>query len=187
MLRQLIIYHSTHGHTHKICLYMQSLIKNQRIACDIKKWNPIDSHLPVGYTSYLFIMPVKYGKHPVELVRLLCRESVMLQQSVTGIISVNLTARKPNKASSQDNPYLQSLLSKLSWSPTHTAVFAGALNYSKYVWYDRFMIRFIMKLTGGPTHLNTNIEFTNWTAIDQFIDTYLQSAKTISNQDISIE
>jgi menaquinone-dependent protoporphyrinogen oxidase len=31
------------------------------------------------------------------------------------------------------------------------AVFAGALRYPRYRWYDRFMIRLIMKMTGGET------------------------------------
>lgn len=42
------------------------------------------------------------------------------------------------------------------------AVFAGRIDYQKYRFRDRQMIRLIMWMTKGPTDPKTNIEFTNW-------------------------
>jgi menaquinone-dependent protoporphyrinogen oxidase len=43
-----------------------------------------------------------------------------------------------------------------------SAVFAGALRYPRYRWYDRFMIRLIMKMTGGETDTRKEVVYTDW-------------------------
>ena len=37
----------------------------------------------------------------------------------------------------------------------------------RYGWLDRLMVRFIMKLTGGPTDPKICVEFTSWQAVDR--------------------
>jgi menaquinone-dependent protoporphyrinogen oxidase len=55
-----------------------------------------------------------------------------------------------------------------SWQPAAIGIFAGKINYSKYRFWDRTMIRFIMWMTNGPTALDSNIDFTNWDEVEQF-------------------
>jgi hypothetical protein len=43
---------------------------------------------------------------------------------------------------------------------------AGRLDYSRYGWLDRQLIRFIMMLTGGPTDPRTVVDFTSWEMVD---------------------
>ena len=44
--------------------------------------------------------------------------------------------------------------------------FGGQLDYARYGLVDRLMIRFIMLLTGGPTHSGEAIEYTQWDKVD---------------------
>ena len=48
------------------------------------------------------------------------------------------------------------------------AVFAGALRYPRYRWYDRFMIRLIMKMTGGETDVSKEVVYTDWQQVGRF-------------------
>ena len=48
------------------------------------------------------------------------------------------------------------------------AVFAGALRYPRYRWYDRFMIRLIMKMTGGETDTRKEVVYTDWQQVAHF-------------------
>jgi menaquinone-dependent protoporphyrinogen oxidase len=48
------------------------------------------------------------------------------------------------------------------------AVFAGKIDYQKYNFLDRWMIRLIMYITKGPTNLKAVAEFTNWEQVEQF-------------------
>jgi menaquinone-dependent protoporphyrinogen oxidase len=47
-------------------------------------------------------------------------------------------------------------------------VFAGKLDYPKYGFWDRTIIRFIMWMTRGPTDSTTVVEFTDWREVDAF-------------------
>ena len=47
------------------------------------------------------------------------------------------------------------------------AAVAGRLDYPHYRWLDRQIIRFIMKMTGGPTDPRSCVEFTAWKAVDR--------------------
>ncbi|MDH5211994.1 MAG: menaquinone-dependent protoporphyrinogen IX dehydrogenase, partial [Betaproteobacteria bacterium] len=48
------------------------------------------------------------------------------------------------------------------------AVFAGMLDYPRYGFWDRQIIRFIMLLTRGPTDPRAVVEFTDWSMVDAF-------------------
>ena len=48
------------------------------------------------------------------------------------------------------------------------AVFAGKIDYPRYNYFDRTLIRLIMWMTKGPTHPQTVIEFTDWGQVEAF-------------------
>lgn len=49
-----------------------------------------------------------------------------------GFFGVNLTARKPEKSTPETNVYVRKFLQRITWQPTISAVFAGALLYPRY-------------------------------------------------------
>jgi menaquinone-dependent protoporphyrinogen oxidase len=57
---------------------------------------------------------------------------------------------------------------KTSWRPVLLAVFAGKIDYQRYAFFERQIIRLIMWLTDGPTNLHDCVEFTNWASVDAF-------------------
>ena len=81
---------------------------------------------------------------------------------------MNVVARKPEKNKPETNPYLQKFLKQISWNPKKLAVFAGKIEYQKYRFLDRLMIRLIRWMTKGPTDSKTNIEYTNWNQVEDF-------------------
>ncbi|MDH3806445.1 MAG: menaquinone-dependent protoporphyrinogen IX dehydrogenase, partial [Gammaproteobacteria bacterium] len=74
----------------------------------------------------------------------------------------------PEKNQPETNPYLQKFLRQISWQPQNLAVFAGKIDYPRYTFIDRQMIRLIMWITKGPTDPQTTIEFTDWNKVDEF-------------------
>ncbi len=63
---------------------------------------------------------------------------------------------------------MQKFLKQIPWQPKTMAVFAGKIDYPKYKFLDRHMIRLIMWITKGPTDLNGTYEFTDWAKVDAF-------------------
>ena len=47
-------------------------------------------------------------------------------------------------------------------------MFAGKLDYPRYGFFDRQMIRLIMWMTKGPTDPKAVVEFTDWAKVDAF-------------------
>jgi menaquinone-dependent protoporphyrinogen oxidase len=114
------------------------------------------------------VAAVRYGRHLPEADRLLSAYRELPAPPPLALVSVNLTARKPGKISADDNPYLRKLIGRHRIAPALATAVAGRLDYPRYRWTDRQIIRFIMLLTGGPTDLATSVDYTSWSAVDEF-------------------
>jgi menaquinone-dependent protoporphyrinogen oxidase len=130
----------------------------------------------------VLVAAVRYGRHLPEADRFLAAYRSLNSPPPLAFASVNLTARKPAKTTATGNPYLHKVIARHRLAPAVAVAFAGRLDYRRYGWFDRQMIRFIMLLTRGPTDPDTCVEFTSWRAVDEFADRIaglLDSEKTI--------
>ena len=59
-------------------------------------------------------------------------------------LSVCLAARKPGRGAAENNPYLRKAIARYRLAPALALAVAGRLDYPRYGWLDRQMIRFIM-------------------------------------------
>jgi menaquinone-dependent protoporphyrinogen oxidase len=116
----------------------------------------------------VLVAAVRYGRHVPEARRFLGRYRALAPAPALALASVNLTARKPAKRTAEANPYLRKLVARAGCRPAVAAAFAGRLDYPRYGWLDRQLIRSIMWLTGGPTDPGTCVEYTAWDAVDAF-------------------
>ncbi|TVQ30315.1 MAG: menaquinone-dependent protoporphyrinogen IX dehydrogenase [Geminicoccaceae bacterium] len=114
------------------------------------------------------VAAVRYGKHLAEAEAFLAVYRNLPTPPPLALASVNLTARKPGKDTGATNPYITKWIARQALSPVATAAFAGRLDYPRYRWFDRQIIRFIMLLTGGPTDGTSTVEYTSWPAVDAF-------------------
>ncbi|MFS4417788.1 menaquinone-dependent protoporphyrinogen IX dehydrogenase [Maribacter sp. 2307ULW6-5] len=113
---------------------------------------------------------IRYGIHCRKTTEFIRKNKTVLEGMDTAFFSVNLVARKENKNTPETNPYMLKFLKKTNWRPKLMEVFAGKLDYAAYPWFDRFMIKLIMKLTGGPTKTKAPIIYTDWKKVDAFAD-----------------
>jgi menaquinone-dependent protoporphyrinogen oxidase len=128
----------------------------------------------------VLIAAVRYGRHLPEAEQLLRAYAGLADRPPLVLASVNLTARKPGKDTPEGNGYLRKLIARHSLRPAAAAAIAGRLDYPRYNWRDRQIIRFIMLLTGGPTDPKATVEYTAWDAVDALTDRIaeLQQART---------
>lgn len=112
------------------------------------------------------VAAVRYGRPLPEADQFLARYRTLRDPPQLVLLSVNLTARKPGKDTVEGNAYLRKSIARHRLAPALAKAIAGRLDYSRYGWLDRQLIRFIMKLTGGPTDPTTCVEFTPWDVVD---------------------
>ena len=165
--KTLLLYSTTDGQTVSIC---------ERIESELQKYSkvdvsPLDNSVNLkldNYDQVIIGASIRYGKHKLELYEFIKSHKVELENKKNGFFSVNVVARKPNKNTPETNPYIKKFLDISLWQPQHIGVFAGKINYPKYRFLDKQMIRFIMYITKGPTDTNGTFEFTDWNQVDLF-------------------
>jgi len=163
----LIIYSTTDGHTKKICEHLANTIQNSsqtKLLCLTKACAEDLFH----YDSIIIGASIRYGKHKRELYKFIKQNMHILNKKNNAFFSVNAVARKSEKSTPSTNPYIQKFLTLSNWSPRHICVFAGKIDYPRYSFIDKHLIRLIMWFTNGPTNLSSTYDFTNWLHVDKF-------------------
>ncbi|WP_058911827.1 menaquinone-dependent protoporphyrinogen IX dehydrogenase [Entomohabitans teleogrylli] len=136
-----------------------------------------------GYDKVVIGASIRYGHFHPALRTFVDRYAAQLNALPGAFFSVNLVARKPEKRTPETNAYTRKFLASSAWKPDYSAVFAGALRYPRYRWFDRFMIRLIMKMTGGETDVSKEIVYTDWQQVAEFARSLAHlSGKKVENQ-----
>ncbi|WP_369309843.1 menaquinone-dependent protoporphyrinogen IX dehydrogenase [Providencia rettgeri] len=164
----LLLHSSTDGQTKKIVLKIAEQLRNLGRECDIRDLNSEQSFNLTAYDKVLVGASIRYGHFNKKLQRFVVSHQNQLNSMKSAFFAVNLTARKEGKNTVETNAYTRKFLDSCPWKPTLKSVFAGALFYPRYKWFDRVMIRLIMKITDGPTDPNTEIEYTDWEKVSYF-------------------
>jgi menaquinone-dependent protoporphyrinogen oxidase len=170
-MKTLILYASRDGQTLKIAKRIAEKIALTG-SCDIQSLDAAQGVHCRDYDQVLIGAAIRYGHFPAELDQFITANLAELAQVISAFYSVNLTARKPEKNTPETNVYTRKFLQNNPWKPDYCAVFAGALRYSRYRWFDKMMIRLIMKMTGGETDPNADIEYTDWQQVDRFAEQF---------------
>lgn len=168
MAKTLIIYSSTDGHTGEICLRLQRVLEQQGHQVTLVSIGEAGGIDPDSFDRIVIGASIRYGKHSREVVDFIKRHIKALEAKPSAFFSVNLVARKPEKGQPETNPYLKRFLKQIPWKPKTLAVFAGKLDYPRYTVLDRFIIRLIMRVTGGPTDPSAVVDFTDWERVEAF-------------------
>lgn len=166
MARILILYYTTDGHTIKICERLQSVVQAQGHQAVVASVLQEPSARLEDFDRIVIGASIRYGKHNPRLYDFIHRHAGILNERPSTFFSVSVSARKEKNSNPDTNPYMRKFLRRVSWRPGRLAVFAGKIDYPRYGAFDRFMIRFIMWMTSGPTDPNAVVEFTDWNKVD---------------------
>lgn len=167
MAQILIVYSTTDGHTQKVCARIQDALQRQAHAVCLLPVAEAPADLS-AFDKVVIGAAIRYGKHKPEVFDFVRRHRATLDARPSAFFTVNIVARKPEKNTPATNPYMKKFLLRTGWQPKVLGVFAGKLDYPRYRFIDRLMIRFIMLITDGPTDPATVAEFTDWQTVASF-------------------
>lgn len=168
MANILIIYSTTDGHTEEICQRLQQVVEDLSHQVELVSLNDNPQLNLASFDKIVVGASIRYGKHRPEVYRFIKTNQHILQTKPSAFFTVNVVARKPEKNQPGTNPYLKKFLKQITWQPRQLAVFAGKIDYQRYGFWDRSIIRFIMWITGGPTAPDTVVDYTNWKQVEEF-------------------
>lgn len=167
-MKILILFSTRDGQTREIAASLASELKEQGFDADTVNLHRAETIAWQEYDGVVIGASIRYGHFHSTLDAFVKKHQQALKQLPSAFYSVNLVARKPEKCTPQTNSYTRKFLLDSPWQPDHCAVFAGALRYPRYSWYDRMMIRLIMKMTGGETDTRKEVVYTDWQQVAKF-------------------
>jgi menaquinone-dependent protoporphyrinogen oxidase len=162
-----IVYATVDGQTLKICNKIKEILVQKGNSVELFSIEDFDKNV-LDFDKFIIGSSIRYGKHNAKIIEFINAHHRELDKTKNAFFSVNLVARKPEKATPQTNPYFIKFLKEINWIPNNAAVFAGKLDYQKYPFTDRLMIQLIMWMTKGPTNPKTKIEYTDWDKVNEF-------------------
>lgn len=164
----LLVYSSTDGQTRRIGERLLQVVAQQGHAATLVPLAEADALDLSAFDTIVIGASIRYGKHQPAVAEFIARHQALLETKPSAFFSVNIVARKPEKSRPDTNPYLIKFLRQITWQPRLVEVFAGRLDYPRYRFFDRLMIRLIMLVTHGPTDPRAVIEFTDWRQVEAF-------------------
>ncbi|WP_299020912.1 menaquinone-dependent protoporphyrinogen IX dehydrogenase [uncultured Photobacterium sp.] len=173
MEKVLLLHSGCDGQTVKILRYIEEQM-GTGCQCELKDLNMLPEIDFANYQRVLIGASIRYGHLNKKLYEFIRINQQALEKHKVGFFCVNLTARKEGKNTPETSVYMKTFLKKSPWQPKLQAVFAGALRYPRYSWFDRVMIQFIMRLTGGETDPTKEVEYTDWDKVSLFARQFQQ-------------
>ena len=167
MARILLLYHGVYGHTQKISEFLRTELETLGDTAVVRPLADGASDA-ADFGAIVIGASIRHGKHNPLVMEFVEAERGLLESKPSAFFSVSLVARKPHKNTAGTNPYVKAFLAKSPWKPKLVGVFGGVLDYRRYGVFDRHVIRFIMRITKGPTDLDTSTEFTDWDEVKRF-------------------
>jgi menaquinone-dependent protoporphyrinogen oxidase len=165
----LVAYASLEGHTGRIA---QRIAEGLRAAGHRVDLAPAHDALDFSpYAAVIVGASVHYGHHPAWLAAVLRRNAAALGARNSAFFSVSLGAKAL---------YAEKFFQKARWRPQLTAVFAGALPYSKYGPIKRAVVRAFAWIGGHDTDPSGDYDYTDWKAVDEFATALSRSLTSAS-------
>ncbi|HSA90812.1 MAG TPA: flavodoxin domain-containing protein [Burkholderiales bacterium] len=153
----LVAYSSIEGHTARIAQRIAEVLRSAGHRVDLLPAGPY-----LAWSDYAGVIvgaSVHYGHHPARLCSQLhaCRNELANRPSA--FFSVSLGAKEH---------YAKKFLRRAGWRPQLTAVFRGALQYSRYGPIKRRVVQAFAAVGGHDTDTSRDYDYTDWKAVDSF-------------------
>ena len=111
---------------------------------------------------------VRFGRHGSELERMVRTHRDALTHKPNAFFSVSMAMAGESPNREEARRYVDTMIARTGWHPDHSVLFAGALRYTAYNPFIRFVMRKIAERTGRATDTTRDHEYTDWAAVDRF-------------------
>lgn len=175
MIRILIPYGTSEGQTARIAEYLANVIRDQgheAYPVDIKRSGDLE---PDDYDAVIVGASIHMGKHE-SYVRDFVRENRdALERLPTAFFSVSLAAHDDTEQARKEvEGYVDRFVQQTGWCPSKVGCFAGALLYTRYGFFKRWIMKKIARDKGSPdTDTSRDYLYTDWNSVKRFAEEFL--------------
>ncbi len=178
-----VFYATRQGHTQRVAERVAATLRARGLEADVRNLrDPADGVVLDKYAGAVLAASIHIGKHEPEMIRFVKQHRPELEAMPTAFLSVNLTEagvediNATPEQHAQAVAHVQSMLdtfsAKTGWHPRRAKAVAGALLFTKYNCLLRFVMKQIAKKGGKDTDTSRDYEYTDWAALDRFVDEF---------------
>lgn len=169
----LVFYSTIEGQTRKIAEAVASHLETQGHMVMLTDANQIGFVDPGTSDGAILCAPVHIGRYPSPFVHYVHDWSTVLNAMPSAFISVSLSiASADGEEKTEARNYPVKLSDESGWRPRSVLNCAGALKYTEYDFFKRWMLKRIVAAEGGPTDAKRDYELTNWIDVKRFTDDF---------------
>jgi menaquinone-dependent protoporphyrinogen oxidase len=184
-----IFYATREGHTRRIAEHIAAELRAKQIEVDVFDvrllTTPIDWP---RYTVTCVAASVHAGHHEREMIAFVTAQRDELDRHGAFLLSVTLSeagaedpqapkARRDASAADAQR-MIDVFVEDTGWRPARALPVAGALAYSRYNFIVKFLMKRIARKAGAPTDASRDYEFTDWAALDRFVNEQMAAARS---------
>ena len=169
MTRVLVLYGTTDGHTEMVANAIGNALITDGFDVDVIQAGTIDPQLG-RYAGTIVAASVHGGRYQKIVEHWVRAHAAELEAQPTAFVSVCLAmARKPSDKTRADlDAVVQRFLDTTGWKPTLIKHVAGALLYTRYNLFKRWLMKRIVAQQGGDTDTSKDYDYTDWADLRRF-------------------
>jgi menaquinone-dependent protoporphyrinogen oxidase len=179
----LIAYDTTEGQARKIAQHIADAIASsgkEVEMIDIRR--PPTGFTPDSFDAAVIGASIHMSKHSRQLLEFVRRNIGRLNAVPSGFFSVSLSAAGSEQERADASRFVEEFLTQSGWNPAIKATIAGGLRYREYGFLKRWMMKKIAREAGKDTDTSKNHEYTDWNAVDKFMEEFLVHAERHAGQ-----
>ena len=168
--RILIVYGTRYGQTAKVAEHMRSTLASEGFDVTVADARgPLDNVDPMHFDGVIVGGSLIYGHHQRSIRRFVAGRLARLNAMPSAFFSVSGSAASSNPRGPADaRAAMQRFLTETHWDPDMMTTVAGAMAFTKYPLFMRWVLRSISRRSGGPTDTSRDHEFTDWGQVAAF-------------------
>jgi menaquinone-dependent protoporphyrinogen oxidase len=175
--RFLIVYATSYGQTAKIARRMADLLIASGEAVTLVNARNHPRGLHAGeFDGVIVGGSIIGGRHQRELVRFVRDHRAVLNAIPSAFFSVSGSAASALETErAKARQFVDQFLDNTGWHSAFTETIGGAMAYTKYNPFLRWVVKRAAKAAGGSTDTSRDHEMTDWSQVERFVEVFVET------------
>jgi menaquinone-dependent protoporphyrinogen oxidase len=189
VMKVAVFFATRQGQTSKIANRIAADLRARAIAVDVVDVRKTTAAPDWSTYATAFVAASVHAlHHEPEMIEFVRRYRDDLHRMGAVFISVSLSeagaedmqspAERRERSAADAQRMVDGFIKETGWKPERYLRVAGALLYTHYNFLIRFVMKRISRQNGGPTDTSRDYEFTDWPALDRFVDEVTASSRS---------
>ncbi|MBD3616300.1 MAG: hypothetical protein HUJ22_06985 [Gracilimonas sp.] len=168
-MKLLIVYGTVEGQTRKICdrLKNEARLNGHTVSINNSTGPKLS---PFGFDAIIIASSIHNEKFQASIEQYVGDYAKVLNNMVGAFISVSLTAAHDVPEGWEElEKITKDFLHKTGWYPSFIEHIAGAIRYSEYNFFKKYIARNIAKRNNAQTNTSEDHEYTDWGQVKRIL------------------